>query len=743
MNRRQFVQASLMTGGGLLLSFQASAATRPASDKGKGTARSATNGEIMMGDLLTIAPDGQVRYRFIKHEMGQGVSTAMAMIIAEELCADWEKVTIELPDTDMKRFQNDRNGGHDTGGSCTIIYQYDVLRKAGATARQMLISAAAVKWNVSPDDCYADHHQIINRKTKSAVGFGAIAGDAASVTPPAEVALKADSEFKLIGKSRSAKLIPDIVTGHATYGLDVNVPGMLYAVVARSPVFKGKLKSYDDSLALGVKGVRKIFRNTPIAGLQRETPYMPHDIREGIVVVADSFWAAQQARNKLEVVWDDGVNGSRSTQDFETLAQKHALNKTAPTAFVGDANAGANVAAVRRTLRASYVFPHQLHNCMEPLNCTAHVTGESCEVWVGSQAPNLIVTELQRVFNFKEANIVVHNHLSGGGFGRRYYPDMAIEAAFISREAGAPVKMIWTREDDHLYNLGHLFQHMEYQASLDSNDQLYAWYEKEIRTYTWGAKYADPQLPFMAYEIPNIRYDFEQMIDDELVHSSAWRGVVGHGRFYSECFVDEVAAALGKDPYAFRVELLKGGRDVNVGDMYPVSGSRVLRAMNLAVEKSGWGKVLDHGRGMGLAVCPYGNSYCAVVAEITIEDKKLQINRMTVAVDCGKVINPSGTVNQISGGIVWSLTALLYGGLPIVNGRAVYTNFHQNKLLRMRECPQIDVHFVETNDTRPWGVGEISSPMGVPAVLNAIYAATGKRFRRVPIDINQLEEISN
>lgn len=736
MNRRQFVRASLLSGGGLLLSFPVLPGETPtAISDGDGDAAAVRTQENALGDLLTITPDGEVRYRFIKHEMGQGVSTAMAMIIAEELCADWDRVTVELPDTDMKKYQNDRNGGHDTGGSCTIIYQYDVLRKAGATARAMLVAAAANRWKVSAGDCYAERHQVFNRKSGAAIEFGALVNDAALLTPPSDVQLKADHAFKLIGTTKSAKLIPNMVTGRATYGLDAKVPGMLYAVVARTPVFKGRIKSYDDKETLRIPGVRKVFTNQPIAGLQRDTPYMPHDIREGVVVVADSFWAAQQGRNKLEIVWDDGVNATKSSSDFEQLAEQRALHKASPTAFVGDANAGSNMSQLKRTIRASYVFPHQLHNCMEPLNCTAQVTGNKCEIWVGSQAPNLIVTELRRVFGFQEADIVVHNHISGGGFGRRYYPDMAIEAAYISRETnGAPVKMIWTREDDHLHNLAHLFQHMEYQASIDTNDRLYAWYEKEIRTYTWGAKYADPQLPFMAYNIPNIRYDFEQMIDDELVHSSAWRGVVGHGRFYSECFVDEIAAALEKDPVAFRRELLGGGHDVNVGDVYPVSGSRILRVLELAVEKSGYVKSRTPGSGMGLAVCPYGNSYCAVVADVTVADRLLKINRITVAVDCGKVINPSGTVNQISGGIVWSLTALLYGGLPIVNGRALYTNFHQNKLLRMRECPPIDVHFATTDDVRPWGVGEISSPMGVPAVLNAIYAATGKRLRKVPID---------
>lgn len=461
---------------------------------------------------------------------------------------------------------------------------------------------------------------------------------------------------------------------------------------------------------------------------------MPHDIREGVAVVADSFWAACKGREALKITWDEGVNAKYSSEDFERLAGQRARQRTAPTGYIGDENAVSDMARVRRTLRASYVFPHQLHSCMEPLNCTARVGPEGCEVWMGSQAPNLIVTELQRVFKFPEEKIKVHLFPSGGGFGRRYYPDMAVEAVFIARETGnLPVKMIWTREDDHQHNLAHLYQHMEYQAALDKDNQLYAWYEKEIRTYTWGSTYANPELPAMAYNIPNIRFDFEDMIQDELVHSSAWRGVVGHGRFLSECFVDEIAAELKTDPYAFRMGLLKEEKEVYVGGEYPVSGSRLKRVLSLAAEKAGWGKTLEQGRGMGLAVTPYGNSYCAVVAEVTVTDGRLSIDRVTVGVDCGRVINPSGAANQITGGIIWSLTALLYGGLPIRNGRAVNTNFHQNKLMRMNESPQVEVYFAASNDERPWGIGEISSPLGVPAVLNAIYAATGKRIRKIPV----------
>jgi CO/xanthine dehydrogenase Mo-binding subunit len=729
MNRRDFIRSSALAGGGLMLSFYAT----PIS------AMPVANATEALGDFIKITPSGEILFQFVKHEMGQGVSTSMAQILAEELCADWEKITIDFPMADMKKYQNDRNGGHDTGGSCTIIYQWDMLRLAGATAKHMLVEAAAGKWNTSVSNCYASNHQVFNRLTSQKLSFGELANAAAVIPVPQKVALKESKDFQVIGKPKPAKLIPSIVTGEIKYGLDVKVPGMLYAVIARCPVFKGTLRSFDASQALKVKGVHKVFSTTAIAGLQKHAPYMPYDIRDGVAVVADSFWAARKGREALKIEWDDGVNGKYNSEDFEQLAERRALHRTDPTGFIGNENAVSDLAHVRKTLRASYVFPQQVHSCMEPLNCTAHVGDDGCEIWLGSQAPHLIVSELKRVFNFADDKIRIHLFPSGGGFGRRYYPDMAVEAAFISREAGnIPVKMIWTREDDQQCNLGHLFQHMEYQAALDKDNSVYAWYEKEIRTYTWAAKYADPQLPGMAYSFPNIRYDFEHMIEEELVHSSAWRGVVGHGRFYSECFIDEIAAEMKADPYDFRMSLLKEGKDVFTGDQYPVSAKRVVRVLKLAAEKAGWRKAMGSGQGMGMAVCPYGNSYCAVIAEVTVRDSKLTIDKMTIAVDCGKVVNPSGASNQITGGIVWSLTALLYGGLPIRNGRAVQTNFHQNKLLRMNECPQMEVHFVESDDERPWGIGEISSPLGVPAVLNALFAATGKRIRKVPLSQDAL-----
>ncbi len=665
---------------------------------------------------------------------GQGVATALAQILCEELAADWSRVHVEFPMADMPRWQNDRNGGHDTGGSCTITYQYDLLRKAGATAREMLVAAAAKQWGVPPASCRAENHFVLHAASSRRLGFGELASLAAQMPVPADVVLKADKQQALIGQGKVAKLIPDITTGRLKYGIDTQLPGMLYALIARCPVFKGRLKRFDGSRALAVKGVRKVFAMTPVAG-HHEPPYMPHDIRDGVAVVADSFWAARKGRDALQIEWDEGEKARYSSEDFAKRAADLARERKDPTGFIGDENAVTDLNKVRRTLRATYVYPHQVHSCMEPLNCTAFVKKDECEVWCGSQAPNLIVDELKNLLKLPPEKILLHLLPSGGGFGRRYYPDFAVEAAFISREAGnVPVKMLWTREDDQTVNLAHHYQHMEYQAAIDAGNKLFAWYEKEIRTYTWGGEYAGPELPQMAYDIPNIRYDFEDLNDEELVQSSAWRGVVSHGRSLSECFVDEIAAELKRDPLEFRLSLLTSGRDAVVSESGTISSDRMARVLKLAAEKAGWGGTLAPGRGRGICLSPYGSTCVAAIAEVTVKDGALKIDRVTVAVDCGRLINPSGAANQIEGGIVWSLTGLLYGGLPIKNGRAVNKTFAQNKLLRMNECPQIDVHFVGGDAERPWGIGEVSTPVGAPAVLNAIFAATGKRLRKLPIE---------
>ncbi len=725
MNRRSFLVSSALASGGLVLSFQAAGA-RLVTSKHEGA-------EIPLGDFVRIAPDGEVIYHFTKHEMGQGVATAMAQILCEELCADWDRVRVEFPVVDLPRYENDRYGGYGTGGSCTLIYTYDMLREAGATVRQMLIAAAAQTWNTSHERCVAENHWVTHKGSGRRLSFGELVPIAAQLPVPAKIALKSDRAFKVIGQAKAALLNPQIVTGKLDYGIDIKVPGMLYALIARCPVFKGRLKSFDATESLKVRGVRNVFTTQAIAGLQ-PVSYLPHDIREGVVVVADSFWAARKGREALKLEWDEGEIGRYSTEDFERMAAERAMQRTDPTGFIGDENAVADLSRVRKTLRASYVYPHQLHSCMETLNCTAHVREDDCELWLGTQSASLVIGEVARLLKLPEQKIKLHMLPSGGGFGRRAYTDMAVEAAYISRVAGnVPVKMMWTREDDQQCNLVHLFQHMEYQAALDADNRLYALHEKEIRTYTWAARYADPSLPRMAYDIPNLRYDFEDLGRLELLHSSAWRGVDVHGRALSECFIDEIAAELKQDPLEFRLSLLKPGRDVYIGGEHRLSSDRLRALLTFVAQKAGYSKSLPKGRGMGIVLCPYASSYCCAIADVTVNEGKLTINKITAAIDCGRVINPSGAQQQVVGGIIWSLTALLYGGAPIKNGRVQHSNFHENRLLRMNECPPIEAHLMESPDPRPLGLGEMSAPLAVPAVLNAIYAATGKRIRKIPL----------
>jgi isoquinoline 1-oxidoreductase beta subunit len=740
MKRRQFLHAAALGAGGLALCFRAQGdeivVSHVASDGGASRG-GAQHGLAPLGDYLRIAPDGSVSFRLIKHEMGQGIATALAQIACDELCADWDKVQIEFGHADLERFQNEAHGGYDTGGSATIASQYERMRKVGATARQMLESAAAEAWGVAVDQCRAERHSVVHRASSRELGFGELAAAAARLPVPTKVRLDGKRAMSLIGQPKPSKLAPAIASGRLEYGIDVQRPGMLYAVIARCPVFKGKLVRFDASEALKIPGVRHVFGTQPIAGPR--SAGFPHHIREGVAVVADSFWAAQRGRRALKIDWDEGPNARYDTEDFERWARERAARRGDPTGHVGDPNAISDMVHAKKTLRASYVYPHQLHSCMEPLNCTAHVQGDRCEVWCGSQAPNHIIAELAALLRLPKAAIVVHLMPSGGGFGRRYYPDFAVEAAFVSQQAGRqPVKMLWTREDDQQCNLAHHFQHMEYQAALDGRGKLHAWYEKELRSYTWGASHADPELPPMAYDIPNIRYDFEDMIDDELIQSCAWRGVVEHGKALGECFIDEIAAAVGADPYQYRLALLRPGRVVP-GRWAPISSDRLRSVLQLAAAKAGWGQPLGAGQGRGIAVFPYGGTCAAAVAAVTVRDRQLRIDRVTLAVDCGKVINPSGATNQLAGGIIWSLTALLHGGVPIRKGRAVRSNFHENRLLGMAECPAIDVHLLPSRDPNPSGIGEISAPLGVPAVLNAIYAATGKRIRRIPVSADLLD----
>jgi isoquinoline 1-oxidoreductase subunit beta len=734
MDRRYFLKAAGLAGGGLVLSLTTLCTRKRDGDEAVEGEEEAIVSEF--NNFLKIDSAGNVVFLLSKHEMGQGVSTSMAMILAEELCADWEKVRIEFAVADLDKYQNNEHGGMGTGGSLTMLIMWPILRKAGAVAKGLLTRAAAQAWGIPFEECYAENGYVLNRRNSDKRSFGELAATAATLTPDGEPTLKNQADHKLIGKPIAGKNLNKLVTGNQKYGIDMHIDGMLYAVIARTPVYNGKVATYDASAALQVKGVRQVVPMLGISGVKQNFLY---DVRDGIAVLADTLWAAQQGRKALQIEWDFSSSHLKDLADFEseTLAR---MNKPIPaTDFRGNVEAMKNNAEDSRVISADYVYPYQLHMFMEPLNCLAHCREDQTEIWMGTQAPNFVINSVSENFEIPVEQVKVYTFPSGGGFGRRYFPDVALEAVHISRAAGnIPVKLLWTREDDFQVNHAHGYTLERYSAAISSKNQLQSWYFKELRTYTWGASKPYPkEISWIGYDIPNIRYDFDDLLKETLVQCVAWRAVIANAwAFGQECFLDEVAVAMGRDPYELRMELLASEKEVDIGHSRKLSGSRLRNVIKLAAEKAGWGKAIVDGKGMGIAAYPYmhGNAYCAMVAEVAVSGEKVIVERIVVAADCGKVINPSNARNQIEGGIMWGLSAFFHGGVDIEKGRVVNSNFHEQRFMRMEEAPQIETHFIESGED-PWGVGELSPPVVVPAVANAVFAATGKRIRRLPVSL--------
>jgi CO/xanthine dehydrogenase Mo-binding subunit len=734
MNRRHFLKASALAGGGLFIHVAGFTAVdgvekKAASDEG---AKS-----FPVNTFLKISAQNEVFFRVTKHEMGQGVATGLAMIVAEELDVDWQKVKLDFADADLQTFQS--KGGHGTGGSTTIMDMWPILRNMGASARYLLIQAAAAQWQIDGHQISTEKGELINKKTGARLKYGDIAHKASEYTLPENVPLKNSAHYSIVGKPLTNKIIPDVVKGSYQYGMDVEVPAMLYALIVRCPVFRGKLKKYDASKTMAVKGVKKVISTAKIGGVSGG---MPYHIREGVAVLADSFWAAKKGADQIIVEWEEGQNARQSIEDLEAHLQQESLQESQPTGYIGNPDAFANVTDINYIISAEYAYPYQLHAPMETLNCTARYTDNACEIWLGTQGPNYIAGEVNKLLGIPKENITMHLLPSGGGFGRRYYPDIAIEAIYLSREAGSiPVKLMYTREQDFGQNMVHPYSFARYQAGINDAKEVAAWYVKELRTYTWGARFPyRPELPWIGYPIPNIRFDFKHIEKESLLQSCAWRAVLANGwAFGQECFLDEVAHNLKKDPYEFRKELLKEDKETDIGHSNKISTRRLRQVMDLAVSKTDWKASKVEGKGRGLSVYPYmhGNSYCAQVAEVTVTKDSFTIDKIICAVDCGKVVNPDLVKNQIEGGILWGLSALLYGGVDVKNGRVLPSNFHQNKIIRNAECPQIEVYFVESEEG-PYGIGELSPPAAVPAIVNAYFQATGKRIRKLPLKTEDL-----
>ncbi len=712
-SRRTFLKAGAATGGGLMISFCIPGAAEAAAGPAKFNA------------FVTIGTDGRVTFVTGQVEMGQAVHNALAMLVAEELEVEFRQVRVVQGGIDSA-FGNPRyigfkavGGFQATGGSSSVRNVGVPVRRAGAAARFMLVAAAADKMKVSPRECVAENGMVVHQPSGKKVAYGAVANAAAKLVAPDQPVLKRPSEFKLIGKATPRHNTPLKVNGTAIYGLDYKRKGMLTAVVARCPVFGGKVKSFNADPALKVKGVRKVVQ-----------------VGSGIAVVADNFWAAKKGRDALEIAWDEGAVAKVNTPElFRQWAELAKQPTAAERLKTGDA--GAALAGGAKRVEAVYEIPFLAHTCMEPMNATAHFKGDSVEIWAPTQAQSWNAHYVSQLTGLPPSAITIHATLLGGGFGRRLESDFAVEAVEVSKAAGGvPVKVVWTREEDVQHDFYRPASYNALSAALDANGMPTAWKHRivgaSILNYfkTFGhflrKDGMDPTSvqgagDYFPYDIPNVLVDF--INHDAGVPAGFWRSV-GNSQngFIMESFIDELAHAAGKDPYQYRRQLL--GKP---------HAARLRGALDLVAEKAGWGKPLPTGVHRGIAAHFAYGGYCAQVAEVSVAgDGNVKVHRVVAVIDSGWVVNPDTVEQQIESAIVYGLTAALYGDITIKNGRVEQSNFHDYKPLRISEMPKVEVHIWQ-GEGEQGGMGEPGTPPIAPAVCNAIFAATGKRVRKLPI----------
>jgi isoquinoline 1-oxidoreductase beta subunit len=700
LTRREFVAAGVAAGAGLVVGFYLPHAGR----RGK---------EVFSPNAyLRITTDDKVTIVCARSEMGQGVRTALPMILAEELEADWKQIEIEQAGASTLY------GDQSTGGSASVKTTWDPMRKAGAAAREMLISAAALTWGVPRSSCVAENGAVLHGASKRRLSYGELVEKAATLPIPTDVPLKQNKDYKIVGQRLARVDTPSKVKGEALFGIDFRMPGMKYAVLSRSPTIGGKALSFDDAESKRVAGVRYVAKISDAA----------------VAVVADSVWGAMEGRRMLNVSWDPGPNKDLNSAAVTESLKQAATKKGASLYSVGDVSK-----VTGRRISAEYQLPFMAHAPMEPGNCTAHFQGTKCELWAPTQVPQDCRDQVAKALGLDPDQVKVNVTLMGGGFGRRLEYDYAVEAALVSKAANAPVKVIWTREDDMRFSTYRPASLHQLSAVLDGAGWPVAFTHRIVAPSISGQKGqpgpngVDPDLPDEAafvYGLPNV--SLEYVLAETAVPLGWMRSVYAlQAGFASESFIDELAAAAGKDPLEYRLHMLK--KDENIQYFETTwHTARMRGVLQLAADKAGWKSTLPAGRFRGIACFGCFSSYVGEVVEISMENEVPRVHRVVAAVDCGQVVNPSILEQQIQGGIVYALSNALRAKITIEKGRVVQGNFDDYAPLRMDETPVVEVYAVPSTEA-PTGIGEPSVPPLAPALCSAIYAATKNRTRALPI----------
>jgi isoquinoline 1-oxidoreductase beta subunit len=705
-----FSRRALLTGGlasGFLLAFHVPvrAVNEPVEPP------DSTEGKFAPNAFIRIDSTGKTTLVMPQVEMGQGIYTAVAMILAEELDADFSSVVVEHAPADEKLYANPAFGIQATGGSTSVRAFWKPLRAAGATARAMLVQAAAQQWQVEPASCTAANGEVMHAASGRKISYGDLAQSAASQTPPKDVPVKDPKDFVLIGKPLKRFDTPGKVNGKVVYGIDAMLPGMKFATIKACPVFGGKVRKVDDSAARKVPGVQKIVVLDDVVG-----------------VVGDHMWAAKKGLDALKIEWNEGPHARLTSNDIWQDLRAASDNDGVVAKSVGDIAKGLSTG---EKYEQAYELPFLAHATMEPMNCTVHLKPDSCEIWTGTQIMARVQSEAAKAAGLPVEKVTVYQHLIGGGFGRRLEPDMVVSAVLIAKQVDGPLKVVWTREEDMQHDVYRPVYRDTIAATL-SDGKIVGWKYK-IAGAAIIARWLPPAFQKgididavdsavdQPYDIPNIHVEYVRR-EPPAVPTGFWRGVGANNNVFAvECFMDELARKANKDPVAFRRDMLG-------------TNPRLKAALDLVAEKSGWGQKLPARVGRGVCAQPSFASFIATVVEAEVDEQgEVHLRQVHCAVDAGIAVNPDTIMAQLEGGLIFGLTAALYGEITIDKGRVQQSNFHDYRMLRIDQAPKIAVHVIKSGEA-PGGIGETGVTAALPALRNAIYAATGVPLRRMPID---------